>query len=311
MKTYDMHSDIGTNLYEHDILNNEDNSFDKYHLNDLKAGEVDCVFAASFFSGVEDWTTMQKMVENCQRELNNNKNIQRVLNKDDLDVNKLKVLMSVEGMCGIRDDVSSKIRYLYDKGVRVASLVWNESNELAEGWPNDPLRGLSDKGKEAIRTMNDLRMIIDVSHANEKTFWDIISYSKRPVIATHSNARNVCHHDRNLTDQQLKAIASKGGVVGLNAAKFFVSDNEDEQTALGLAKQAFYIANLIGVDHVGCGFDYMNFLGNYPDDDMAEGLEDASKTQNLIKALYEVGFSDEEVEKIAYLNVYNFLRNNV
>lgn len=313
MKTFDMHSDIGTNLYERH-LNKEIDVFNKYHLNNLNKGEIKGVFAACYFSGKQDFDYMQKMILNMNKEIEEN-GLRQIKSVDDLiDDDKLSILISVEGMCGVKDDVEEKIDWMYQNGVRVASLVWNESNELADGWPNDVTRGISEKGYRVIKRMNELKMIIDVSHINECGFWDIVKNSKRPIIATHSNARKLCGHDRNLTDQQIKAIGKCGGLIGLNGAKYFISDNESMQDAYHLALHAKYYADLIGVEHVACGFDYMDFLpvsDDFSADDMAKDLKDASYTQNLIKGLKEVGFTDLEVSKIAYYNVFNFLKEQL
>ena len=306
-----MHADIGTNLYER-YLNGEKNIFRKYHLNNLKKGETGGLFTACYFSGTQDWSYMQEMIQNCNLEINDNSDnlflVKEV--KDLVESDKILTCISVEGMCGIKDDVESKIDWMYQNNVRVASLVWNESNALADGWPNNPLRGLSEDGFKVVKRMNELKMIIDVSHINEKGFWDIISASERPVIATHSNARTLCGHDRNLTDQQLKAIASKNGVIGLNSCGDFIHKEKSEQNALNLAKHAKYMADLIGVNHIGFGFDYMDFFIGFENDNALD-LRNAGDNQNLVRALSAVGFNDEEAAKIAYYNVYNFLKENL
>lgn len=312
MKVFDMHSDIATNLYERHLKGEKD-VFKKCNLNDLSKGEVKGVFAACFFSGKEDWDYMQKLILNCNDELNNNTDACRLVKcKEDLiEDDKILTCISVEGMCGVDGDVEEKIEWMYKNNIRIASLVWNESNHLADGWPNNPLRGLSDEGFRVVKKMNELDMIIDVSHINEKGFWDIIETSNKPVIATHSNARHLCPHDRNLTDQQLKAIAAKGGLVGLNTCKSFISEYTNMQNALELANHARYMADLIGVDHIACGFDYMNYMLDDSGKENADDLKSAADTQNLIRALKEVNFSDEEISKIAFYNVYNFLKEQL
>ena len=312
MKTFDMHADMGTNFIERH-LNGEDEVFKKYNLDNLQKGEIKGVFTACFFEGKEDWPYMQEMIKYCNEEIKRNDNtLRQVKTKEDLIVDdKILACISVEGMCGIKEDVEDKISWMYEHGVRIASLVWNESNALANGWKQDPLRGLSENGFKVVKKMNELKMIIDVSHINEKGFWDVISTSTRPIIATHSNARKLCNHGRNLTDQQIVAIGKKGGLIGLNACGGFVREDRNNQYAFELARHGKYIADLIGVEHVACGFDYMDFLiGDYADD-MLIDMKDASYTQNLIKGLYEVGFSDKEVEMIAFNNVYNFLEREL
>ena len=312
MKTFDMHSDIGTNLYDRHLKGEKD-VFKRLHINDLITGDNKGVFVACFFSGSQTWEYMQEMIKHCNNELNDNKDsCILVTNKNHLIENdKILTCISVEGMCGVCGNVEEKIEWMYQNNVRIASLVWNESNHLADGWPNDPLRGLSDEGFRVIKKMNELNMIIDVSHINEKGFWDIIQTSSKPVIATHSNARQLCPHERNLTNQQLKAIANKDGLIGLNSCKFFISNDKENQNVHGLAKHARYMADLVGVDHIACGFDYMNFLSDDVGYDNIDDLKSAAYTQNFIKALKDEKFSDDEIEKIAFYNVYNFLKDNL
>ena len=243
MKAFDMHDDMGTNLY-HRFLNGEKDVFKKYHLDDLKKGEVEGVFCACFFRGDESYADMQKMILHANEVLDTEETTVKVTKKEDLDIpNKIHAVISVEGMCGIGENVEEEIDWLYEHNVKVASLVWNESNQLADGWPNNPLRGLSDKGIKAVEKLNEHNIIIDVSHINEAGFWDIVRLSDKPVIATHSNARSLCNHQRNLTDQQIRAIALKGGLIGLNAARHFISEDEDSCNAGNLIKA---VAKLVG-----------------------------------------------------------------
>ena len=309
MKIFDMHADIGTDCFNNIQIGN---SLKERHLSKLAKGEIKGVFSACYFEGVESWETMQKMILNMNKQISINKDsVRQVLTKEDLiEDDKLLDVISVEGMCGIDKDYEDRVQWMYDNGVRVASLAWNESNALCDGWTHDPIRGLTEAGEKVINKMNELNMIIDVSHLNEKSFWDIITLSKKPVIATHSNYRNLCSHDRNLTRQQALAIAKKGGLVGLNGAKSFVSDDVDEKTVDTLAKHAKAYADLIGVEHVACGFDFMDYLEDFQNK-MATGLESAAQAQSLPIALKNEGFNDIEIEKICYKNVFNFLKNNL
>ena len=174
MKAFDMHDDMGTNLY-HRFLNGEKDVFKKYHLDDFKKGEVEGVFCACFFRGDESYADMQKMILHANEVLDTEETTVKVTKKEDLDIpNKIHAVISVEGMCGIGENVEEEIDWLYEHNVKVASLVWNESNQLADGWPNNPLRGLSDKGIKAVEKLNEHNIIIDVSHINEAGFWDIV-----------------------------------------------------------------------------------------------------------------------------------------
>ncbi len=308
MKVFDLHADIGYDILEQ-IENGNKEPLKTRHLDKLAKGEVQGVAAASYFVGTENWQRMQDMVRASRTEIEKNRDrVSLILHPDDLCEEKLNMMMSVEGMCGIRDQVSEKIDWLYEQGVRLASLCWNDENSLATGVKGNPLRGLSEKGKEAIRRMNEIGMMIDVSHNNERTFWDILDVSSMPVVATHSNARKLCNVERNLTDQQIRALGMKGGLIGLNGARNFISDDENKRNSLNLARHARHIADLIGSEHVAIGMDFMDFLGDYGDSSMADDLRNASMIQNLVRSLKQVGFSEEEVEMICWKNAVNFMK---
>jgi len=224
------------------------------------------------------------------------------------DSGRLAVILGMEGLSGLRGNVSL-ISTLYRLGVRHASLTWNEENEFATGAGHpDSSRGLTRSGIEALAKMESLGMIVDVSHANEKTFTDICEHATKPFIASHSNAWELRNVARNLKDYQIKAIAECGGVIGMNAWPDFI--HPTEPTAENLARHVDHIAELVGTDHIGLGFDFVDFLD--PDTmsslvpgsrNAAIGLEDASKAGELCRILLRKGYSAADVEKIAYGNM--------
>ena len=300
---FDLHADIGDDLFVYQ----DGKRLDNYHAPKLKKGNFSGVCMASFFVGKEDWQRMLDEVTFLRNSLDESKEFDLVLNADDVAKEGLKALMSLEGMCGISEDVEEKIQVMHDLGIRMGSLTWNDENALATGAKGNPEHGLSELGERLIGKMNELKMIVDVSHANEKTFWDIMKMNPRAVVATHSNAYALCDHYRNLKDEQLMEIKKRDGLVGMNAARYFVSRNSEEQTVLMLAKHARYIADLIGVEHVACGFDFMDFCEG-GEDAVIEGLGNASQGNQYIAALHEVGFNDEEVKLICGGNFERFLK---
>ncbi len=170
----------------------------------------------------------------------------------------------------------------------------------------DPQAGLTEAGRRAVRRMGELGMAVDVSHLNDGGFWDVVDLAAGPVIASHSNCRALCGVPRNLTDDQLRAIRDTGGVVGLNAFHGFVHDEPRQQTARTLALHAAHMAEVMGVEHVGCGFDFCEFMG--PGNEGAEGLENAAHIQNLFYWLEQLGMSRQEREMIARDNFLRVLR---
>lgn len=304
MKVFDLHADLAMTIrkYRDQGMTNVLGSIWKEK---LEEGELYFTAAASFFRGEESWETMQDTVRMVQEDITGS-GIKQILTKDDLDENDLSVtaLMTIEGMCGIDKDAVQRVDWLYENGNRIGSLCWNDQNALATGNWGSPGRGLSAMGRDAVKRMNELHMIIDVSHANEKTFWDILDASDTPVIATHSNCKALCFTERNLTDQQMRALAEKGGLIGMNACNSFIHKDEHKQDALHLAKHARYIADLVGIEHVACGFDFGVYYGANEHHDLVS----PEQTQNFIQGLRAVGFKEDEIKDIAYRNVFRFLK---
>lgn len=305
MKLFDLHCDIGSDC-EYRLKQGIDEPFKTVHLPKLEQGGIAYVCCACFFYGKETWDDMAKMIMDMEHELEANNVAFIKENSDFYKDNQVHGIISVEGMCGVKDSPREKIRFMHEHHVKVASLAWNEENTLATGVKGNVCRGLSEAGLEAIDEMNKCGIALDVSHLNEASFWDVIKYHKGKICATHSNARTLCSHDRNLTDQQIKAIAARDGIIGMNACRFFIHDNEEEQTVANLAKHARYIADLVGVKHVACGFDFMDFFGEKGREEMGKDIECAEKAQNFVHELRKQKFTEEEIEMICFKNAINF-----
>jgi len=215
---------------------------------------------------------------------------------------KIYAFLAIEGMEGLQGP--EELDRLASLGLRLGMLTWNEENAFAAGAAQDPAKGLTDLGRETVRRMERLGIAVDVSHLNDGGFWEVLKLAQGPVVASHSNCRALCDVPRNLTDEQLRAIRDSGGVVGLNVHHKFVHQDPAKRTAETLALHAAHMAEVMGVEHVGCGFDFCEFMGP-PDNDGAAGLEDASKIGNLFDWLERLGMSREEREGVAR---GNFLR---
>ena len=321
MNIFDGHSDIWTDL----IIKTEEGESDilrKYHLDKLRKGQI----TGSIFAIWIDppyWETPYKrtiqVLEAIKKEMEYCKDLV-LLAKSYSDIekaskeNKFCIFTGLEGLSSIGENLDI-LDFYYNCGARHAGLTWNEENALATGVKGNPGRGLTNLGKRAVKKINDKNMLLDVSHLNDKSFWDVIGTTDRPVIASHSNCRKLCDNPRNLTDQQLKALAGTNGLVGLNSYKEFVHQDIDKQNVKMLAKHAVHMADIMGVDHIGLGMDYLDFLDKRSTDSFSSqevsctfGLEDASKTGNLIRELENEGFSNEEIEKITHGNFYRVIK---
>ena len=222
---------------------------------------------------------------------------------------KVSAILTMEDGCPIDEDFE-KLKRLYRLGVRMICLTHNLVNQigapnygkrLADGRPDyrapNVKTGLTEFGKALIKKMNEMGIVVDLSHLSDKGFYEALACSERPIIASHSNARGVCGHVRNLTDDMLKKLADNGGVMGINCAKIFLNDDrkKGEQTISCMLEHIQYIKGKIGVENIALGTDFDGI-----DDDIE--LYDASKTSLLIPALERAGFAAAEIDCITHKN---------
>ena len=210
-----------------------------------------------------------------------------------------------------------RLQELYEDGVRMICLTWNYPN--AVGYPNfgryfengepdrlmpDTVNGLTDFGREMVREMNRLGMVIDVSHLSDAGFYDVISLSEKPIAASHSNARALCNVARNMSDDMLYRLAENGGVVGMNYAADFLDRKNGCKTVPFVIEHVKYIKQKIGVDHLALGSDFDGI-------DPRIELKNASLMPTLVDALSSVGLTDDEVDKITHKNALRVFKDNL
>lgn len=217
---------------------------------------------------------------------------------------KLYAFLAVEGMEAIGGDIAGVDRYV-EFGARIGMLTWNEENLLATGAKGAPQNPLTELGRQTVRRMQDLDMIVDVSHLNDGGFKDVIRLAQGPVIASHSNCRKLCDVRRNLTDDQLRAIRDTGGIVGVNVHHAFVHAEPERQTVEMLARHAAHMADVMGIEHVACGFDFCEFFG--PGNEGVQGMGDCSQSGNFLLELEKLGMTARERELVARENLLRVL----
>lgn len=213
---------------------------------------------------------------------------------------QIGAILSLEGCDAIGEDLG-KLQTLLDAGVKLVGLTWNYENGVGYGAEETPEKGLKAFGKKVVEFLNERDIIIDVSHLNEQGFWDVLPLGKH-LIASHSNARKLCNHPRNLTDKQAKELVKHGGHIHVVYYPAFIKNDEEHVTLIELVEHIKYLAELVGVEHLGLGSDF-DGIGQ-----TVEGLQNAAQTQNLIAILLQQ-FSKEEVEKIASENFLRYTEN--
>ncbi len=220
---------------------------------------------------------------------------------------KLSGLLTIEEGGVVKGSVQV-LRNLYRLGVRMLTLTWNFENEI--GYPHtvvkeknyDPSRpyGLKPQGIEIVREMNRLGMIVDVSHLSDDGFWDVVKYSDSPFVASHSDARGVCGHTRNLTDDMIRALADKGGVMGINFCDSFLSDR-GTGTVEAMIRHIKHIKNVGGIGCIGLGTDF-DGIDNVPE------VKNAADMPLLAQGMEKAGFTEEEIDAVFSGNVLRLYR---
>lgn len=234
---------------------------------------------------------------------------------------KIGFLLSFEGVEPIGNDLKL-LRIFYELGVRIVGLVWSRRNYAADGChfskkEEGKKGGLTNFGVELVREAEKLGMFIDVSHLNDEGFWDVIDIAKKPVIASHSNCRALTNTMRNLEDKQIMALASKGGILGMNVCSSFVSDKDENCDAEHLADHVDHIVKVAGIENVGLGFDFCDFMredapkrAEKPRRRSFDVIKGHKNIKDFTKALINHGYSDEEIGMVLggnFLRLYKKL----
>jgi membrane dipeptidase len=202
--------------------------------------------------------------------------------------------LGLEGAHALEDDLNNLDR-LFDAGFRMIGLAHFFDNEMAGSAHGVEKYGLTDKGRELVWRMEEKRIFIDLAHASPKTIDDVLRIAAQPVIVSHTGVKGTCDNRRNLSDDQLKAIANNGGIVGIGFWDTAVCD----RGAAAIAKAIRHAANIMGVDHVALGSDY---------DGAVEAPFDATGIVQITDALLREGFNEDEIRKIMGENVIRTLQ---
>lgn len=213
-------------------------------------------------------------------------------------LNKVAGMLTVEGLSFLEDDASAEARLdaLVDAGVRMATLTWNGANALGSG--HDGSGGLTAFGRRMVRALEERGIVADASHLNDEGFRDLLDVAERPFACSHSNARAVCGHPRNLEDWQLREIAARGGVVGLNFFNEFLTDSVNEATQDDVLRHVDHILEVAGEDVLALGSDY--------DGSVVPGWLDPCDKVADLHALLACEFGAGVAEKVFHANAERF-----
>lgn len=276
-----------------------------------KAGSL-----AQIFALYVDMKGAGKPMQNCMdmldlfyNELDKNKDtVAFAAGYEDIEKNKregkMSALLSIEEGAAINGSIAN-LRNFYRLGVRLITLLWNYPNQI--GYPNFQFehkdKGLTEFGMEVVSEMNRLGMLIDVSHLSDGGFYDVARLSNQPFVASHSNSRVCTMHERNLTDDMIKLLAEKGGIMGLNIESYFLSEGEPTtiSTVKDMVRHLKHIKNIGGIDVMAIGTD---FDGTMHTSEIAH----IDEMEKLSAALKENLFSEEEIDKIYYKNALRVIK---
>ncbi len=219
-----------------------------------------------------------------------------------VNISKISSMLSIEGLDCIENDLDNIYKF-YDMGVRSAMLTWNYDNQLA-GSCYGGNKGLTDFGKQVVKEMNKINILVDVSHIGDKSFYDIVDINDKPIIASHSNSRYVVNNARNLTDEQLKIIAETKGIVGLNLhLPFLNGQSVDSKSEMYICNHLEKMMNILGEDGVCIGLD-LDGTDMLPKD--IDSIDKIPSLHNIIKN----NFSKTVANKVIGDNYIKFMKNN-
>lgn len=230
-----------------------------------------------------------------------------------LDDNVLTGILHIEGAEPIKADLSNLV-YFYERGIKSIGLVWSRPNDFGFGVPYrypstpDTGQGLTAAGLKLVDACNELKIIIDLAHINEKGFWDVAARSKQPLVISHTAVHALCPASRNITDRQIDAVGDSDGIIGVWFEPLHIHYRIDidgnpisDVAASEIARHVEYVAERIGIDHVAIGSDFDGA-------DMPSEISDVSRLPILIGRLADLGFSESELEKIAMGNWIRIIR---
>lgn len=300
--TLDSHTDTPMIFPGH--FNIGEKQGEKVNLPFMEEGRIDAAFMVAYIpQGERDEASLAKatayaeerLKEVIRQEQLNPTRMGIARTPDDLlrlkQAGKKAIFLGIENGYALGKDVNN-VRKFCDMGVSYITLCHNGDNDLCDSARGKgEWKGLSPLGKQMVAEMNRLGVMVDISHAAESTFYDVLACSRYPIIASHSSARALCNHPRNLTDDQLKAIAGQGGVVQLCLYKGFINEEAEKASVSDAIRHINHMVDLIGVEHVGIGSDFDG-------DGELIGCRASNELINITMHLLKEGYSETDISRI-------------
>lgn len=227
---------------------------------------------------------------------------------ENLQNGKLSAFLTMENAYAVRGKMEN-LKKFHDMGVGLMTFTWNDPNCFGQNHSADAIlmqTGLTDFGKEAIPYMNDLGIVIDVSHLSDGGFYDVAKYSRKPFVASHSNCRELSPSTRNLTDDMIRVLAEKGGVSGINFEPSFLNADQTDMHSR-VSRMCDHVEHFIkvgGVECVGIGTDFDGIGGEFE-------ISDCTKMNLFFDELHRRKISDDTIERIAYQNVARVIKESM
>ena len=312
MKIFDTHCDAllklqiakRNTLFDGKMLDYRKSNDLETNFERLQAGGVKVQFFAIFihpeFPSDEKWQHALEQVDLFYSEIlvknPSMKHIKEWKDIDHLKPDEIGAVLTLEGADAFGNDLT-KLHHLYRLGVLSIGLTWNNANLCADGVGDPRGAGLTVLGKEVVRLNNEHHVFTDVSHLSIKGFWEVMDLAKYPI-ASHSNARALCDHPRNLNDEQIRAMFTNNGLIDVVFAPQFINKDSEQATISDLVRHIDYLCSLGGVHQVGIGSDFDGISSHIT------GLGNASEFPNLINELQKQ-YTEAEVEGFAYRNFLN------
>ena len=215
--------------------------------------------------------------------------------------NKNTAYFTVENSLALNGKIEN-VKKFADSGVKMMTLTWNDSNDVGNGVEAKLSNGLTSFGKSVLCEMEKHNIVVDISHASQKLFYDVASVTTRPFVASHSNSFSVTSHKRNLTDEQFKIIKEQSGLIGINFHKDFLSNNPDKANTFDILKHTDYFLSLGGENTIcfGSDFDGCN---------LAQGIKNSFFMDEIYELFLKHNYNEALIRKIFYENALNFFEN--